>query len=225
MKLRANPSRSDAALGLKTLAAIQEKLGSIPLERIQLDPAPGMATEDDLIARHEKEDRLFELVDGILVEKGMGFYEARLAVVLARYLEAYLEKKHLGIAVGSDGMMRLAPGLVRIPDVSFLSWKRFPGKKLPSKPIPPLAPDLAVEVLSESNTPSEMARKLREYFAAGTQLAWLVDPKTRTAKVYDAAERCKLVSENGKLDGGKLLPVFSLSLKKLFRQAGDQERP
>ena len=54
------------------------------------------------------------------------------------------------------------PGLVRLPDVSFVSWDRFPTGELPPEPMPNLVPDLAVEILSASNTPADMDRKVRE---------------------------------------------------------------
>ena len=72
---------------------------------------------------HDRENRLFELVDGTLVEKVMGFDESRFAVLLATYLVNYLERHDLGAIVGADGMMSLFPGLVRIPDVAFISWR------------------------------------------------------------------------------------------------------
>ena len=89
-------------------------------------------------------------------------------------------------------MMRIAPGLVRIPDVSFICWDRLPGRESPREPIPDLAPDLAVEVLSEGNTKAEMARKVREYFEAGVKLVWLIDPKKRTARVFSTVEKSTL---------------------------------
>ena len=66
-------------------------------------------------------------------------------------------------------------------DVSFIRWERFPDRKLPKAAIYDVAPDLAVEVLSESNTAAEMNRKLRDYFKAGTSMVWYIDPPTRTA--------------------------------------------
>lgn len=120
--------------------------------------------------------------------------------------------------------MRLAPGLVRIPDVAFFSWDRLPGRELPAEPIPDLAPDLAVEVLSQSNTEAEMKRKLREYFKAGVRLVWLVDPPTRTARVYTSPGRSRLVREDKALDGGAVLPGFSLKLRDWFARAG-RRRP
>ncbi len=113
--------------------------------------------------------------------------------------------------------MRLLKGLVRIPDVSFFCWDKLPGRVLPSKPIPDLFPDLAVEVLSESNTPEEMERKLREYFLAGVRLVWMIDPRERTAEVYTAPDAPAFrLDESGVLDGGNVLPGFRLPLAELF---------
>ena len=111
-----------------------------------------------------RENRLCELVDGTLVEKAVGFEEGRLALRLGRLIDAYVDENDLGVCVGADGMMRIAPGLVRIPDVSFIAWESLPGRESPQEPIPDLAPDLAVEVLSEGNTKGEMARKVRRVF-------------------------------------------------------------
>src|SRR6516225_6022162 len=103
---------------------------------------------------------------------------------LGYLINSYLDKHDRGICVGADGMMRFAPGLVRILDVSFITWDRLPGRESPREPIPDLAPDLAVEVLSEGNTKPEMARKVREYFDAGVRLVWLIDPRKRSARVF-----------------------------------------
>ena len=111
-----------------------------------------------------------------------GSNEARLAAVLIKLLEDYLERRDLGIVLGADATLRLAPGLVRFPDVSFISWDRFPGLELPAEPVPSLAPDLAVEIVSAGNTEAEMQRKVREYFAAGTRHIWLLDPGERAAR-------------------------------------------
>jgi len=115
--------------------------------------------------------------------------------------------------------LRLFPGIVRIPDVSFFSWERFPGRKLPKDAIPQVAPDLAVEVLSRSNTPAEMDRKVHEYFAAGVKLVWYLDPKTSSVKVYTRPEQCITVPEDGTLEGSTVLPGFTLHVKDWIREA------
>ncbi|MGO9917755.1 MAG: Uma2 family endonuclease [Isosphaeraceae bacterium] len=205
-----------AAPEIKTLADLMRRLGGIPLERIWFHPAPGRATEKDVIEVEARENRLCELVDGTLVEKAMGFDESRLAVKLSHLVQSYLDQHDLGICIGADGMMRIAPGLVRIPDLSFISWDRLPGRESPREPIPDLAPDLAVEVLSEGNTRAEMARKVREYFEAGVTLVWLIDPRKRTARVISTVEKSVLIRAHQSLDGGAVLPGFSLLLSDLL---------
>src|SRR5207248_794834 len=100
----------------ETLADLHRRLGGIPLERIRCQPPPGTATEDDVLLRPNGEKRLFELIDGVLVEKAMGYYESRLATVLGYLLERFLEGRDLGVVSGADATMRLRPRLVRLPD-------------------------------------------------------------------------------------------------------------
>ncbi len=169
------PSAGAVCSDYGTVADLLESLGGIPASRVRMRPFPGLATEHDVIDVHDRENRLCELVDGALVEKVMGFDESRFAILLGAYLIAYLEQHDLGTVVGADGMMRLFPGLVRIPDVAFISWDRFPKRKRRRAEIPLVVPDLVAEVLSEGNTPGEMSRKLDEYFRAGVRLVWYVD--------------------------------------------------
>jgi Uma2 family endonuclease len=79
-----------------------------------------------------------------------------------------------------------------------------------------VTPALAVEVLSESNTQNEIDRKLKDLFSTGCLLAWIIDPSSKSAKVYTSAKRFQELDETGVLDGGKLLPGFQLPLAKLF---------
>lgn len=199
---------------VQTLADLLDRLGDVPLERIRLHPAPGTATEDDVIVGVEK--RLCELVDGVLVDKPVGNYESALATLLSSFLCRFLEEHDLGIVLGADGMLRLAPGLVRLPDVSFISWDRFPGRRLPATPIADLAPDLAVEILSPSNTEREMTRKLHEYFAAGCRLAWYVPFRERVVRVYTSPAAVRVLHDDDMLDGGAVLPGFRLTIRDWF---------
>ncbi len=198
-------------------AELLHQLGDVPLERIRMDAAPGTATEKDVIALREgPERRLCELVDGVLVEKTMGARESILAVVVARMIGNFIEEDDLGVVFGADGMMRTFPDQVRIPDVSFISWDRYPGDEVPDEGVSSFLPNLAVEVLSPSNTKGEMERKLRDYFVAGVELVWVVDPKTQTAKSYTSPEDVQRIGKTGSLDGGAVLPGFRPSLKELF---------
>jgi Uma2 family endonuclease len=199
-----------------TVADLLDQLGDISPRRIRMQPAPGTATEHDVIRLHNRGKGLYELVDGVLVEKIMGYLEAVIAVKLAGRMDVFASEHGLGVVAGADGMMKLAPGLVRIPDVSFVPWDQFPKRKIPTKPIPRLAPKLAVEVLSEGNTEKEMARKCQEYFTAGAELVWFVDPVRRTVHVYTSPAEYVVLTEDQQLDGGQVLPGFILKLGELF---------
>lgn len=161
----------------ETLADLVKQLGKVPLNRIRFWPPVGTATEADVVAaRDAREKRLFELVDGVLVEKAMGTKEALIATYLSHLLLLFVKPRRLGIVLGADGMLRLFPQLVRIPDVSFISRARLNDPALVATAIAALVPDLAVEVLSKSNTRAEIKRKLRDYFRAGVRRVWVIDP-------------------------------------------------
>ncbi len=199
-----------------TLADLLTQLGDIAPRRVLLRPYPGTATEQDVIDIEASQGRLCELVDGVLVEKAMGFSQSVLAALLIQYLGGFVRQHDLGVVAGADGTLRLMPGVVRIPAASFLSWDRLPGRRLPQEAIPDLVPDLVVEVLSEGNTRKEIERKLSEYFAAGVRLAWTIDPMARTVRVHTALTQSSLLDEDGTLDGGDVLPGFALAVRLLF---------
>ncbi len=199
-----------------TLADVLQQLGGVSPGRVRCNPPLGTATENDVIQIRARERRLFELVHGVLVEKVMGYWESVLAIELARLLGNFVNRHKLGSVAGEAGMLRLSPGLVRIPDLSFVSRARLARHRRTRAGILPLAPDLAVEVLSEGNTPGEMERKVSEYFGAGCRLVWLVDPRTRTVAVYTSAADEIILTEKQTLTGGDVLPGFRLPLRNLF---------
>jgi Uma2 family endonuclease len=199
-----------------TKLQLRRHLGMIPAERILLDPLPGTATEEDVLFMDDHHNRLCELVDGVLVAKPMGSWESLLAADMLVELKIYLRRHNLGEALGEAGFLELMPGMVRAPDVSFISWERMPGRESPQVSIAALQPDLAVEVISKGNTKKEMDRKLGEYFANGTRLAWLVYPKKRIVDVYTSPTQKRRLTSRQTLDGGEVLPGFRCSLTMLF---------
>jgi Uma2 family endonuclease len=205
-----------------TVADLLKKLGDIPPERVHLDPPPGTATEKDVLDMERREGRICELVDGVLVEKTMGLAESFLALEIAFLLRQFLGEHKLGFLAGEAGTLRLWPGLVRIPDVSFISWGQLPNRKIPKKPMPDLYPDLAVEVLSRKNTKAEIDRKLHEYFRSGTRLAWVVNSRKRCVSVYTAPDQFRLLKEDQSLDGGDMLPGLNVPLHELFAQLDEE---
>ncbi len=137
---------------------------------------------------------------------------------LAWYFRTFLALHDLGYLYGADALVELMPRLVRGPDVCFTSWEKRPERTVPGKQIADLIPDLVVEVLSLKNTRGEIARKLKEYFFAGVRLVWVIDPPTRTAHVYTSPDAKTVVGEKGTLDGGDVLPGFTLAVAKLFER-------
>src|SRR5262249_53818765 len=117
-----------------------DSLGRVPPERIRMQPPPGTATEEDVIAAESRDNRLCELIDGTLVEKTVGWYESRVALVVGRLLDEYTERHDLGFTFGEAGMIRVEPGRVRMSDVSFVLWSHFPGRILPKGQILDLIP-------------------------------------------------------------------------------------
>ena len=163
--------------------------------------------------------RLCELVDGTLVEKGMGYKESLLAVVIIRLLETFVEARNLGLVTGADGMMRLFADLVRIPDVAYVSWERIPGGRVPADPIPRLAPNLAVEVYSS-------AQQYRQ--RNGTQAPRVLSGRRRAGldlRSRPAQRRCLLVAGHVHAAHGNrrhwtarlpVRPGLSIPLRQIF---------
>jgi Uma2 family endonuclease len=213
---------STASPPIKTLADLLRRLGGVPLDRIRFRPYPGTATIQDVIDIERHEGKLYELIEGVLLEKVMGYNESGLAGFILGLLNIFVIPRNLGLVTGADGTVELMPDLVRIPDVAFMNWNRIPGRRRPNVPVPRLVPNLAVEVRSRSNTPGEMAAKRQDYFTAGVELVWEVDPEKRTVAVYTSLTTFTTLTINDTLDGGTVLPGFTLPLAQLFAELDRQ---
>ena len=199
-----------------------QSLGNVPIHRIVFDPWPGTATETDLLRLVEVEKRLCELIDGTLVEKAVGLHQAGVNLELATDLKLWNRQNgDRFIFTGADSTLRMGTvDRIRLPDLCAFHRSRLPNGKLPPEPVPTISPDLAVEILSPSNTRSEMRQKLGEYFDNGTRLAWLIDPQRRTVAVYTAATETPdaLLRDGDDLSGGDLLPNFSMPVATLWKE-------
>jgi Uma2 family endonuclease len=200
-----------------SLADIIGDLGGVPANRIRAYPPPGLATEADVLRLAEQEGRLYELVDGTLVEKAMGWGEVKIEAWLYGEIHDYLKEHRIGEVYPGTGFIRLLKGVVRAPDLTFyLSANTTTDEEDRKHPITRSVPDLAVEVLSQSNTVKEMDRKRKEFFAKGTSLIWQINPRKRTVEVYISLKDCRVLTPADTLDGGTLLPGFSVSVKSLL---------
>jgi Uma2 family endonuclease len=160
-----------------------------------------------------------ELVNGVLVEKSYHFRESVLTASLTSQLIGFEEEANLGFAIGPSAAYRVAPGRVRSPDVSFFRWERVPGRCVPDVAIADFPPALTVELNNQGNTAAEGRRKLGDDFAAGVGLASVVDIGARTVDVYTDPDHMIRLEESRSLDGGDVLPGFTLSIRRWFERA------
>ena len=118
----------------------------------------------------------------------------------------------------SDGVVYLLdrrPDLVRIPDVSFVSWERVPERGVPEG-FWPGAPDLAVEVVSSNDRAEDVRDKVREYLASGTRLVWVLWPKHQSVTIYAAGGATRDLGLDAEQDGGDVLAGFRTPVADLF---------
>ncbi len=158
-----------------------------------------------------------ELVDGEVHELTPAPpYHGWIGRAVVRALDAHVLPRQLGEVFGDGVPYQLGEHTVRVPDVSCIRADRVPGPP-PRRGAWRLAPDLAVEVLSPSDTRSVLRRKLADYFGAGTRLVWLVDPDDRGVEVLTPDAAPRWVDTTGSLDGGSVLPDFRVPVAELFR--------
>lgn len=204
------------------LAELHERLGGVPLERIRTTPYPGSATEADIEANG---DAICELIDGVLVEKAMGTRESMLGMWINVKLGAFVEDHELGVVLGADGFIKVGKGNVRAPDGTFIAEADMAGDDYPPEAYWSVRPSLVIEVLSPTNTKAEIDRKLKELFEVGCRLAWVINPKTRTANVYTSPSRMKVIDETGVLDAGRVLPGFRLPMAEVVAKLTRKKKP
>jgi Uma2 family endonuclease len=168
-------------------------------------------------------DGLYEVIDGRIVEKAMGAYECWFASVMFGALDPYNQANPSGRVV-QEMIFDLRPHVARErrPDVAFVSFERWAqDRRIPQARSWAVIPDLAIEIVSLTNTADEVADKLEEYFKAGVRHVWVVYP--RHSKVYDftSTTAVRVLAAGDELDGGDVLPGFRLSVTDLFNKAGE----
>lgn len=165
-----------------------------------------------------RSDSLYEVVGGRRVEKpDIGAYEGLTATVLSARLLLHAVEAGMG-RVFTEVIFLIDPatGLGRRPDVALVSYDRWPrSSRVPSRSAWNVVPDLAIEVVSPSNTSIEVLEKLEEYAAAGVRLVWLVYPVQELIHIW-SADRGSILRRGDTLDGGEILPGFRLALADLF---------
>lgn len=154
-----------------------------------------------------------ELVRGrLIVREPPGEYHGHVAAKLLFVLGQHVYGRHLGWLLAQDTGFKIEsdPDTVRAPDVAFVSKER--QAEIPKRGYAPIAPDLAVEVLSPNDRPGEVLSKVGDWLDAGVQIVWVIDPLLRLARVYRADGSQSTVGESSALDGENVLPGFSCRL-------------
>lgn len=159
-----------------------------------------------------------ELVRGeVRVTPPAGAPHGTAANNLLLLLGIHVQQHGLGRTFG-DGfgyeLVRL-PRTVRVPDVSFVRGDRWPATGV-GPGLLKLAPDLAVEVLSPSESAADLEEKLHDYAIAGTPLIWVVDPVRRTVMIIAANSPVRWLSEEDRLDGGDVIAGFGCPVADVF---------
>lgn len=175
------------------------------------------ASEFYTLMEERDDDRRFELVEGTIIEmappKSINSY---IALKVGMYLGLYVEENDLGYVFGADGGFALSATDVRIPDASFVAKARIQGK-MPD--LIPNAPDLAVEVISPSETPASINEKTRLYFDTGAKAVWIIYPDNHLAEIRtpsDEGFHVITVGIDDNLRAKSVLPDFELPLRKIF---------
>jgi Uma2 family endonuclease len=174
-------------------------------------------------------DGLYEIVDGQVVEKPtMGALQVWIAGRLARWLHRFYPGEEVGQVV-SEGLFVIdrARRLNRRPDVAFVTRERWPlDKPTPDTWAWDVVPDLAVEIISATNTADDAVVKTTEYLRAGTRLVWVIYTSLRQIYVYDSPTSVRILQDGDELDGGAVLPGFRVPLTDLFGEASEvQPKP
>ncbi len=168
---------------------------------------------------------IHEVVNGELVMSPKNdFYHGDICSQLLAALVSFNTAHKLGAVLDSSTGFWMKNRNCRAPDISFVTNARLKslGFKRSTRTFFPGATDLAVEILSLNNTRADIEERLRDFFSSGTQLAWVINPRTESVEVCRSLTQRKLIGPGGFLDGEDLLPGFKYPIADLFR-AGDWE--
>ena len=164
----------------------------------------------------------YELVDGNLVKRHMGTESSEIAARILILLGIFLRSHRIGRLFGSDASYQCfagAPRKVRRADVGFVRSDRLPGGRAPKSHCP-VAPDLAVEVVSPKDTGEEVESKVAEWLGAGVPLVWVVYPSTRTVRVrrprISAKGSVSDLKDEDVVTGEDVIPGFSCKVREFF---------
>ena len=162
-----------------------------------------------------EEDKRYELDEGELIEMTRPAYRHnRVLMKLLYALEGYFRENPIGEGLLSENLYALSSLTRRAPDAAVILGDR--RKELEGAKVIPIVPDIAAEVLSPSETPRMIHRKLKQYFEAGVKEVWLIDPESREVEIWTGPQLPEHELAGDAAITSPLLPNFALPLKELF---------
>ena len=176
----------------------------------------GLMMADELL-RNGVPHKSTELVRGVLVvREPPGGWHGHLSAKLAFLVGQHVYPRQLGMLFAQDTgfLIERDPDTVRAPDLAFVAAARTSG--IERHGYAPIAPDLAVEILSPGDRPGELLEKVAQWLTAGTRLVWVLDPERGNARVHRADGSIDIVPVSGALDGEDVLRGFSYRLADLL---------
>ena len=176
-----------------------------------------ISAEEYLLLPEPTDGTRLELVRGEVVAVSRPTWEhGEVASNVSFAIKLFLREHPIGrVSVEGGVLTERGPDTVRGPDVSFMSKDRMPlGVRVPR--FADQTPDLCVEVVSPSNTRSQLNVKIKEYFFSGARMVWTIDPDERSVTVYREPMEGRVLKEDATLDGGDVLPGFSCKVAELF---------
>ena len=178
-------------------------------------------TPTELLTRPDRDQ--YELVNGELLERNMGWQSSRIGMDLGSLLSVYVRQHNLGWVNGADAAYQCYedalpedPDRIRKPDVSFISLDRLPPEDEPEGYCE-IVPDLVAEVVSPNDTIYELCLKIEEYRKAGVKLIWVVVPNTKTVTIHRLNGSTDELREADELSGEDVVPGFRCSIADIFR--------
>jgi Uma2 family endonuclease len=182
-----------------------------------MSTATQLMTADDLF-RLPDDGMRHELVKGVLnTMPPAGFEHGAIGINVATPLDQHVRANGLGVVVAAETgfIITTNPDTVRAPDIGFVRQDRIQATGI-TKKYWPGAPDLAVEVISPSDTVYEVDDKVQGWLAAGAGLVWVVNPRRRTVTVHRPTGAPIVLTINDLLDGEQVVPGFSIRVADLF---------
>ncbi len=166
----------------------------------------------------------YELVDGEIVKKTVGAADIALANLLNESLAVAVRAANCGLSYVEMGFT-MTNGNGRIPDVAFLSYQTWArNRRIPPGDYMPVAPELAIEIISLNELAMAAIYKVQEYFESGVQQVWVVYPNIEQVYCYTSPTSVRILTRDDELTADPLVPGFRLGVADLFPSLeGDHE--